>query len=132
MVGVLILTHGPLAAEFLEAATTINGAEAVGVQALCLDWDIEPEQALEAVRRACEETAGEDGLLILTDVYGGTPHNVARQLADPGSIELVSGVNLPMVIRLCCRSDERPLGELVEWISSKGRASISHSPSARL
>lgn len=129
MVGVLILTHGPLAEELLEAATTISGAAASGVAALCLDWDVEPEQALEQVRRAGEKIAGDDGLLILTDMFGGTPHNVARQLVAPGSVELLSGVNLPMVVRLCCASrEELSLTELSDWIIDKGRNSICRSP----
>ena len=131
MVGVLILTHGPLADELLEAAATVHGLEASGMQALCLDWDVSPEEAIATLRRACDQAAGSGGLLILTDMYGGTPHNVARQLTEAGSLEVVTGVNLPMVVRLCCRNrDERPLAELVEWIVAKGRASICRSPGA--
>lgn len=128
MVGVLILTHGPMAGELLEAATTIKGSAAEGVRALCLDWDAQPEVAAEALRQACDEAAGDDGLLILTDMFGGTPHNVARQLTVPGSVELVSGVNLPMVVRLCCRSrEEGSLTELADWIIAKGQRSICRS-----
>ena len=130
MVGVLVLTHGPLANELLAAATTISGAEAEGVEALCLEWNIEPEEAFEQVRAACAAAAGDEGLLVLTDMYGGTPHNVARRVAENGSVELVSGVNLPMVVRLLCSSrDQLPLNELVDWIAAKGCSSIrtSHS-----
>lgn len=129
MVGVLILTHGPLADELVAAAETINGQESCGVKSLCLDWDVEPEEALELVRRSCEEAAGEGGLLILTDLRGGTPYNVARRLVGDGSVALVSGVNLPMVVRLCCsRREKRPLAELADWITAKGKTSISLSP----
>ena len=128
MVGVLILTHGPLAGELLRAATTISGTPPVRMRALCLDWDIEPDEALEMVRAAGSEAEGEEGLLILTDIHGGTPYRVALLLVSSGEVELVSGVNLPMVVRLCCRhGDESGPAELAEWIASKGRASICHA-----
>lgn len=128
MVGVLILTHGPLADELLAAATMINGGGNPNVQAVSLEWDTPPEEALAILRAACEQVDGEDGVLILTDMYGGTPHNVARQLASPGRVEVVTGVNLPMVLRLCC-SDQRPrdLPSLAEWISAKGQRSITRT-----
>lgn len=130
MVGVLILTHGPLAEELLAAATTISGVESDNVHALSLAWDISAEEALEIVRAASERVATDEGLLILTDMYGGTPHNVARRLAVPGSLEVVTGVNLPMVLRLCCSDRrERELPGLAEWISAKGRSSIGRSGS---
>lgn len=128
MVGVLILTHGPLADELLAAATTINGGRNPNVQAVSLEWDTPPEKALAILRTACERIDGEEGVLILTDMYGGTPHNVARQLASPGRVEVVTGVNLPMVLRLCCSDQrDRDLSSLAEWISAKGQSSITRT-----
>ena len=125
MASVLILSHGPLAQELLTAASTINGEVADDVAALCLDWDDEPEEAMGKTRQACEGLGGNGGVLILTDMFGGTPHNIARRLAEPGRVEVVTGVNLPMVLRLCCRSrDERSLGDLTDWITDKGKTSI--------
>jgi len=124
MVGTLILSHGQLARELLAAAEVINGPSD-GVRALCLDWNDSLEDAAEKTRRVCDAMIGPDGLLILTDIYGGTPHNVAKALAEPGRIEVVTGANLPMVVRLCCRDrDERPVEELAAWISGKGQRSI--------
>ena len=68
---------------------------------------------------------GGDGLLILTDIYGGTPNNIALSLRQPGRIEVISGVNLPMVVRLGCGANsERSLEEMARWIGKKARASI--------
>ena len=68
------------------------------------------------------------GTLILTDILGGTPFNVAMVFREPGRIEIVSGVNLPMVVRLgCLLSDKKPPAELAEWIRDKGRTSICSS-----
>jgi PTS system mannose-specific IIA component len=124
MVQTLILTQGALAQELLRAAETINGSSP-GVYALSLDWDDSLEAAVEKTRSRVEELADPDGLLILTDLFGGTPYNVAHRLADPGRIEVITGVNVPMVVRLCCRSrDEDSIESLAEWILGKARRGI--------
>jgi PTS system mannose-specific IIA component len=124
MVQTLILTQGALAQELLRAADTINGTS-TGVHALCLDWDESLDDAITKARRVADDLAEPDGLLILTDLFGGTPHNVARQLAISGKIEVITGVNLPMVVRLCCRSrDDNSVESLAEWIIGKGQKAI--------
>ncbi len=124
MVQTLIISQGALAQELLRAAETINGAS-TGVHALCLDWDDSLDEAITKTRRVASRLAEPDGLLILTDLFGGTPHNVARQLASPGKIEVITGANLPMVVRLCCRSrDDGSVGNLAEWILGKGQKGI--------
>ncbi len=124
MVQVLIITQGRLADELLEAAGRISGS-ANGLTALSLDW----EQDVETAARRIEETVtgleANDGLLILTDVFGGTPYNLATQHYQPGQVEILAGVNLPIVVRLACRGTKtRELTELAEWIEGKGRASV--------
>jgi PTS system mannose-specific IIA component len=124
MVQTLILTQGALAQELLRAAGTINGSTP-GVHALCLDWDDSLDAAVEKTRSLAEDLADPDGLLILTDLFGGTPYNVAHRLGEPGRIEVITGVNVPMVVRLCCRSrDEDSVEGLAEWILGKARQGI--------
>ena len=73
-----------------------------------------------------------DGLLILTDIYGGTTTNVALTLRQPGRVEVVSGVNLPMVVRLGCRAESAmSLEEMARWIGEKARASICFGENRR-
>ncbi len=125
IVTTLILTQGHLADELLAAARKIVGDECP-IAALSLDWDDSFETSCGRLRGAVDGLGLDgDGLLILTDIYGGTPHNVALTLRRPGRVEVVSGVNLPMVVRLGCRREpDRSLEELAEWIGSKARASI--------
>ena len=131
MVQTLIVTQGALAQELLKAAETINGSS-TGVSALCLDWADSLDEAIDKTRAVCEPLSEPDGLLVLTDMFGGTPHNVARTLASPGTIEVVTGVNLPMVVRLCCRRrDERTVTDLADWISSKGQRGIRRDTAPR-
>ena len=118
MVSTLILTHGRLASELLEAAETIVGELPEDFAALTLEWDDSFEVALEALGSA-------NGILILTDMYGGTPYNVAASLRAEGRVEVVTGVNLPMVVRLGCPgATEKDVEVLAEWIQSKARGSI--------
>ena len=121
----LIVTQGRLADELLAAARKIVG-ESRQLAALSLDW----EDGIDVTRAKLHDavdslTANGGGLLILTDIFGGTPHNVALSLRQPGRVEVVSGVNLPMVVRLSCGAErEMTLEETAEWIGSRARASI--------
>ncbi len=119
------MTQGHLADELLAAARKIVGEECP-VSALSLDWEDSFEAACDKLRQAVAALPLDgDGLLILTDIYGGTPNNVALTLRRPGRVEVVSGVNLPMVVRLGCGSEsEMSLEEMAQWIGSKARASI--------
>ena len=124
MFQVLVLTHGPLGQVLLESARTIAG-ETPNVSALALDWNDTFEEAQAKVAAELERLDRGEGVLILTDMYGGTPFNVARSLVDPGRVEIVTGVNLPMVVRLSCFDHNGPgLDEVASWILGKGQAAI--------
>jgi PTS system mannose-specific IIA component len=124
VISVLIVTHGRLAAELLAAGQTIAG-ELPNFRALSLDWS---EGIDVARRRIAEEIAAidqGDGVLVLTDMFGDTPSNAAISLRQEGRVEVVSGVNLPMVVRLgCTRATSLPLAETARWLEIKGRRSI--------
>ena len=124
MVQTLILTHGNLAEALVDTAAHIVG-ELREVHCLALDWN-EPRDAL--LDRLAAHVRGLDqgqGVLVLTDLYGDTPSNLALTLVDPGRVEVVTGVNLPMVLRLCCLGS-RPgnVTDLARWILDKGRQAI--------
>ncbi len=129
MVKALIISHGGLAHELLSSAERIAGRTVHHLFALALDWDESPERAQQRLARSIEEIGVEDGLLILIDMFGGTPYNVAKTFRRPGKIEIVAGVNLPMVLRLACLEEgEKTFGELAEWIRDKARRSICVGP----
>lgn len=121
----LIVTQGRLADELLAAARKIVG-EACPLEALSLDWEDDLKVTREKLSATVDSLTARGGsLLILTDIYGGTPHNVALSLRRPGRVEVVSGVNLPMVVRLGCGVEsEMSLEERAAWISERARASI--------
>ncbi len=127
MVGVLILTHGRLAPELLSAARVISG-NLETFEALPLEWSDNFEEAHSKVKGVLGRLDNGQGTLIFTDILGGTPFNVAMAFREPGRVEVVAGVNLPMVVRLgCLLKDDMPLSELTSWIRDKGRSSICSS-----
>lgn len=124
MVGTLILSHGGLADELLTAGQTIAGG-LPGFEAVSLDWGESFEQAEGKIRASLDRLDEGDGVLILTDMFGGTPCNIALTFLEPGKVEIVTGVNLPMVVRLgCLGCREKPLAEVARWLREKTRGSI--------
>jgi PTS system mannose-specific IIA component len=125
MIGKLILTHGGLARELLAAAQIISGRLS-GFEALSLDWNDTFEEAKAKVRAAVDRLEDGEGVLILTDMYGGTPSNVAVTFLQPGKVEVLTGVNLPMVLRLACQQTEEPtnLEGMARWLQAKGQRSL--------
>lgn len=125
MIGTIILTHGGVARELLAAVEEIAG-EQENFEAVSLDWDDDCDAAQAKIGAAIAKMKGVDGVLILTDTYGGTPCNLAMTFYEPGRVEVVSGVNLPMVMRLACNGNRKDveLGDVAHWLETKGRQSI--------
>ncbi|MEH3106752.1 MAG: PTS sugar transporter subunit IIA [Sphingomonas fennica] len=99
MIGLVLVTHGGLAAEFVTAMEHVVGRQRA-IEAICIgpDDDMEARRAdIAAAVKAVDEGAG---VILLTDLFGGTPSNLAISLMEPGRVEVIAGVNLPMLIRL--------------------------------
>lgn len=124
MIGKLILTHGGLARELLAAAQVISG-RINNFEAISLDWNDGVDEAKAQVAAAIQRLDQGQGVLILTDMYGGTPCNVASSFFQAGKVEILTGVNLPMVLRLACQSiEDGSLAEVARWLQSKGQRSL--------
>jgi len=125
MIGTLILTHGGVARELLATVEKIAGPQQC-FAAVSLDWDDDCDSAERKIAAAIAAVDNGDGVLVLTDTYGGTPCNLALHFRQAGRVEVVSGVNLPMVMRLACNGNRRPsdLTEVAHWLETKGRRSI--------
>ena len=107
MIGIVVVTHGALAGELVNATRTIVG-DIPAIAAVSIGWEDDMNSAREAIERAMAEVGGGD-VLILTDMFGGTPTNVSLPFLSP-KVEIVTGVNLPMLIKLTSLRE----GELVE------------------
>ena len=99
MIGVLVVTHGNLAKELVHSARTIIG-EIKNVQAVSIDWDDNVVEAREKIAKAIKKVDFGRGALILTDMFGGTPTNISLTFLKKNEVEIVTGVNLPMLLEL--------------------------------
>src|SRR5262245_37696589 len=123
MIGGLIVTHGRLAIELLNAAEMIVG-ELHHVAAVSLGWHDDVDTAAAMIEKALDRVRGPDGVLILTDMFGGTPTNIASTFLDPGNVEVVTGVNLPMLIKLAQVGEGQSLDSVARLVRENGQNSI--------
>lgn len=123
MAGVVVVTHGRLAEDLVEAARTIVGT-ADGLRAVSIGWDDDVAEARRRIEQGVQEVGGESGVLLLTDMFGGTPTNIALSMLDPGRLEVVTGVNLPMLIKFLNLRDEKELGDIARLLAEQGRGAI--------
>jgi len=123
MIGGLIVTHGRLAIELLNAAEQIVG-EIHNVAAVSLGWHDDVDAAAGSIEKAIERVRQPDGVLILTDMFGGTPTNIASTFLDHGKVEIITGVNLPMLIKFVQLEDGQSLASAVKLIRDNGQSSI--------
>lgn len=119
----VIVTHGHLAGELLAAAEMIVGPIS-HITAVSIGWHDDVDAAREEVQRAITRVTQNSGVLLLTDMFGGTPTNIASMFLEEGTIEVITGVNLPMVIKLATATDEDSLAELARKICEQGRQGI--------
>jgi PTS system mannose-specific IIA component len=98
--GLLLITHGNIGRDMLETVTEILGTCPLHAQALSIHGDSDPDKLFENASRLCTELDQGSGLLVLTDLYGSTPSNIATRLTTRHNICAISGVNVPMLIRV--------------------------------
>ena len=123
MIGGLIVTHGRLAIELLNAAETIAG-EINHIAAVSLGWHDDVGTAAIMVQKGLERVNTGDGVLILTDMFGGTPTNIASTFLNESNVEIVTGVNLPMLIKLAQVGPEESLASVARMLRETGQSSI--------
>ena len=123
-VGVLIVTHYRLGEEFLQALRLIL-PDAPPFAAVAVD----PNQPVEEIRRAIAAglAAAEkgEGVLVLTDMFGGTPSNISLSFLAEHHVEIVTGINLPMLVKLATLTEDKPLEELATFVKEYGQRNIS-------
>ncbi len=124
MIGIVLVTHGRLAAEFLLALEHIVGPQehAVGV---CIGPDDDMEARRAEILEQVRAVDSGDGTVLLTDMFGGTPSNLAISIMDHAEVEVIAGVNLPMLVKLASVRDRLSLGEAVAEAQEAGRKYIN-------
>jgi len=122
-VGGVIVSHGQVANELLAAAETVVG-ELSNLAAVSIGWHDDVEVAREAIERAIRQVSQGAGIIILTDMFGGTPTNISAMFLKDKSVEIVTGVNLPMVIKLATSPGGVHHAELAREIEEQGKSAI--------
>lgn len=124
-VGLLLLSHGPLADALRETVGVLEPEQSEPLGALSLAWDEAPESASDRLQKAIAKADRGRGVVLLTDMFGGTPSNLALAFLQKGRIEIVTGVNLPMVMkaRALAREGKDP-SEMARTLVEKGRRAI--------
>ncbi len=122
-VGGVIVSHGQLATELLAAAEAVVG-DLNHIAAVSIGWHDDVEAAKDEIDRAIKSVLHGAGVILLTDMFGGTPTNISAMFLKEGEIEIVTGVNLPMVIKLASSSKEVSLAEMAREIEDQGKQSI--------
>ena len=123
MIGLVLVTHGRLAQEFVTAMEHVVGKQE-RIATVCIGPDDDMEARRQDIASAIAEVDAGRGVIVLTDLFGGTPSNLAISVMKAGAIEVVAGVNLPMLIKLASVRDEKPLDDALTDAQEAGRKYI--------
>ena len=123
MIGVIVVTHGQLAVELVKAAEMIVGALPQFI-AVSIGWHDAAAAARDEIARAIERVQGPSGVLIVTDMFGGTPSNLGLTFLESNRVEIITGVNLPMLIKLAGMQSSPDLLAVARETRENGRNAI--------
>lgn len=123
MIGLIIVTHGNLAREFVAALEHVVGPQQQ-IAAISIAPNDDMEERRNAIIAAVKKVGSGDGVIILTDMFGGTPSNLAISVMDSGSVEVIAGVNLPMLVKLARVREEVALTDALKQAQEAGRKYI--------
>ncbi|MBC6403121.1 MAG: PTS sugar transporter subunit IIA [Hyphomonadaceae bacterium] len=124
MIGLVIVTHGQLAAELRRATEHVVGDQ-THLETVCIGPDDDMERRRADIRAAIGKVQADKGVIILTDMFGGTPSNLAISLLEQDRVEVIAGVNLPMLIKLIEARDSVTLSEAANKAKDAGRRYIA-------
>ena len=123
MIGVVVVTHGQLATELVNAAETIVG-DLPNFAAVSIGWHEDVQDARSEIAAAVERVRGDEGVLIATDMFGGTPSNLGITFLEKNAVEVITGVNLPMLIKAASLREASGLTEIARTLREHGRNAI--------
>ncbi len=124
MIGLVLVTHGKLAVEFRAALEHVVGPQA-RIETISIGPDDDVERRRQDILDAVEKVNDSAGVILLTDMFGGTPSNLAISVMEAGRIEVIAGVNLPMLIKLASVRGDKPLAAAVADAQDAGRKYIN-------
>ena len=124
MIGMVLVTHGRLALELIAALEHVVGPQ-TRIASICIGPDDDMEQRRAEIVAAVEKVESGSGVVVLTDMFGGTPSNLAISIMENANVEVIAGVNLPLLIKLASVRSSEPLAEAVVQAQDAGRKYIN-------
>ncbi|QLC21429.1 PTS sugar transporter subunit IIA [Parasphingopyxis sp. CP4] len=124
MIGLVLVTHGNLAREFVVAMEHVVGSQEL-IEAICIGPDDDMEERRQEIAEAVEKVEDGEGVIVLTDLFGGTPSNLSISLMRPEKVEVIAGMNLPMLIRLASARQSMSVTDAVAAARDAGKKYIS-------
>lgn len=125
MIGIVVITHGKLADELIDAVKFVLSEEpAVKIKGVSIDQTKEFETFKKVIQDAIDSVDQGDGVLLVTDMFGGTPSNVSLTFLEENKIEVISGVNLPMLLKLSTIKDVTDIKDIVKIAEKAGKENI--------
>ena len=124
MIGMVLVTHGRLSAELVNALEHVVGPQA-NVASICIAPDDDMEQRRRDILDAVGKTDTGEGVILLTDMFGGTPSNLAISVMDRANVEVIAGINLPMLVKLASVREKTPIAEAVAKAQEAGKKYIN-------
>lgn len=125
MIGIVIVTHSQLGDALIEASEFVLGSRPEALAAVSIDLKENAEKLRKKIADSIKSVDQKKGILILTDMFGGTPSNLGYTFLEEGRVEVLSGVNLPIVIKAVNGREKMALSELAETLETYGKRSIS-------
>ncbi|MBI5582102.1 MAG: PTS sugar transporter subunit IIA [Deltaproteobacteria bacterium] len=125
MIGIVVVTHSQLGEALIEAAEFIVGSRPEGVVSVSIDLNQNVDKLREKVAAGIKKAGREEGVLLLTDMFGGTPSNISYSFLEEGKVEVLSGVNLPILVHALNSRVKMGLTELAASLETFGRKSIT-------
>ena len=125
MIGILVVTHKALGNALIDCVEFILGQRPESLEAVSIDLRENADDLRKKIEKAIREVKSDYGVLILTDMFGGTPSNLSYAFMEEGHVEVISGVNLPMLVKAVGIREENDLQKLAEHIENYGKRSIS-------
>lgn len=125
MIGITIVTHRQLGDALIDAAEFILGNQPEAVVSVSIDINDKVDALRSDIAKAIKQVQQEEGVLVLTDMFGGTPSNLSYSFLEEGKVEVISGVNLPVLIKAVGSRDKMPLSDLAVHLETYGKKSIS-------
>jgi PTS system mannose-specific IIA component len=125
MIGIVVVTHSQLGEALIEAAEFIVGSRPEGVVSVSIDINQNVDKLREKVAAGIKKAGREEGVLLLTDMFGGTPSNISYSFLEEGRVEVLSGVNLPILVHALNSRVKMGLSELATSLETFGRKSIT-------